>query len=86
MSDCPLDGNNPLFALLQSQNTTLPTLQSQFILSNLVSTVIIPGLSIKSVYNLTITSNNSLGIAFSESQQFCELIKNCSTLHFILNS
>ncbi len=71
MSDCPLDGNNPLFALLQSQNTTLPTLQSQFILSNLVSTVIIPGLSIKSVYDLTIISNNSLGIAFSESQQFC---------------
>ncbi len=74
MSDCQLDVNNLLLVLLQSQHTTLPTLPSQFILSNSVSTVIISGLSIKSVYNLTIVSNNSLGVAFSESQQFCELI------------
>ncbi len=74
MSDCPPDGNIWLFALLQSQNSSLPTLSSQFILSNSVSTVIISGLSIKSVYNLTIISNSSLGIAFSEPQQFCELI------------
>ncbi len=78
MSDCPLHGNNLLFALLQSQNATLPTFTSQFMVSKLVSTVIISGLSIKSVYNLTIISNNSLGKAFSESQQFCELIKICS--------
>ncbi len=75
MSDCSLDSNNLLFALLQSQNTTLPALQSQFIVYNMVSTVIILGLSIKSVYNLTIISNNTLGVTFSESQQFCELIK-----------
>ncbi len=74
MSDCQLDVNNLLLVLLQSQNTTLPTLPSQFILSNSVSTVIISGLSIKSVYNLTIIYNNSLGVASSESQQFCELI------------
>ncbi len=86
MSDCPLDGSNLLFALLQSQNATLPTLSSQFILFNSVSMVIISGLSIMSVYNLTIISNNTLGIAFSESQQFCELIKSCLTLHFILNN
>ncbi len=72
MSDCPLYGNNLLFALLQSQNATLPKLSSQFILFNSLSMVIISGLSIKSVYNLTMISNNTLGIAFSESQQFCE--------------
>ncbi len=82
MSDCPPDGNYLLFALLQSQNATLPTLSSEFILSNLVSTVVITGLSIKSVYNLTIISNNTLGIAFSESQQFCELIKSFLDLTF----
>ncbi len=86
MPDCLLDGNNLLFALLQSQNATLPTLQSQFIVSNSVLTVTIPELSIKSVYNLTIISNNSLGIAFSESQQFCEFIKNCSISNVILNN
>ncbi len=43
MSDCQLDGNNLLLVLLQSQNTTLPTLPLQFILSNLVPTVIISG-------------------------------------------
>ncbi len=85
MSYCPVDGNNLLFALLQSQDATLPTFTSQFIVFNSVSMVIISGLSIKSVYNLTIISNNSLGIAFSESQQFCELII-CSISHFILNN
>ncbi len=74
MSDCQLDGNNLLLVLHQSQNTTLPTLPSQFIVSNSLLTVIISGLSTKSVYNLIIVSNNSLGVAFSESQQFCELI------------
>ena len=86
MSHCPVDKDNLLFASLQNQNTTLSTFASQYILSNSVSTVIILGLSLKSVYHLTIISNNSLGIAFSESQQFCELIKICSILNVILNN
>ncbi len=82
MSHCPVDKDNLLFASLQNQNTTLSTFASQYILSNSVSTVIILGLSLKSVYHLTIISNNSLGIAFSESQQFCELINNSFILTF----
>ncbi len=74
MLDCPQDDNNLLFALLQSQNATLPTLLSELVGINSESTVIISGLNIKSVYNLTIISNNSLGISFSESQQFCMCI------------
>ena len=58
-------------------------MSSEFAVVNSVSTVTISGLNIKYVYNLTIVSNNSLGIVFSVSQQFCELIKNCLISHFI---
>ncbi len=74
MSDCALNGNN-LFALLGSQNATLPTLSSELVAMNSVSTVIISGLSIRLIYNLTIVSNNSLGVSFSESQQFCKCMQ-----------
>ncbi len=81
MSDCQMDDSNLLFVLLQSQNGTLSTLSSsQTVVNNLASTITISSLNINSVYNLTILSNNSLGIAFSESQQFCKLIKICITL------
>ncbi len=72
-----MDDSNLLFALLQSQNTTLFTLSSQAVVNNLVSTITISSLNVNSVYNLTILSNNSLGIAFSESQQVCKLINLC---------
>ncbi len=85
MSNCQVEDSNLMFALIQTQNATLPTLSSEFAVINSVPTVTISGLNIKSVYNLTIISNNSLGVAFSESQQFCELIKNCSITHFIFN-
>ncbi len=74
MSDCALNGNK-LFALLQTQNATLPTLSSQLVAMKSVSTAIISGLSIRLIYNLTIVSNNSLGVAFSESQQFCKCMQ-----------
>ena len=77
MSNCQVEDSNLMFVLLQSQNATLPTLSSEFAVINSVPTVTISGLNIKSVYNLTIVSNNSLGIAFSESQQFCKFMKNC---------
>ncbi len=86
MSNCQVEDSNLMFVLLQSQNAILPTLSSEFAVINSVPTVTISGLNIKSVYNLTIVSNNSLGIAFTESQQFCELIKNCLISHFILNN
>ncbi len=86
MSNCQVEDSNLMFVLLQSQNATLPTMSYEFAIINSVPTVTISGLNIKSVYKLTIVSNNSLGIAFSESQQFCELIKNCSITHFIFNN
>ncbi len=87
MSNCQVEDSNLMFVLLQSQNATLPTLSSEFAVINSVPTVTISGLNITSVYNLTIVSNNSLGIAFSvSSQQFCELIKNCSISDFIFNN
>ncbi len=86
MSNCQVEDRNLMFVLLQSQNVTLPTMSYEFAVINSVPMVTISGLNIKSVYNLTIVSNNSLGIAFSESQQFCELIKNCSISRFIFNN
>ncbi len=44
MSDCPLDSSNLLFALLETQNTSLPTLSSEVIPTNSVSTAVISGL------------------------------------------
>ncbi len=66
-----------LYALLQAQTTAQPTLSSEVILSNSVMTAFFSGLNVSLIYNLTIISNNSLGIAFSESQQFCKFMKNC---------
>ncbi len=77
MLDCLIEKSNFLFALVQSQNATLPTISSELAVINSVMTVIISGLNIKSIYNITIISNNSLGIAFSEFQQFCKFMKNC---------
>ncbi len=66
-----------LYALLQAQNTAQPTLSSEVVLSNSVVTALFSGLNVSLIYNLTIISNNSLGIAFSESQQFCKFMNNC---------
>ncbi len=77
MANCSLDGNNMLYALLQAQNTAQPTLSSEVVLSNSVVTAFFPGINVSLIYNLTIISNNSLGIAFSESQQFCKFMSIC---------
>ncbi len=66
-----------LYALLQAQNTAQPTLSSDVVLSNSVVTTFFSGLNLNIIYNLTIISNNSLGIAFSESQQFCNFMNIC---------
>ncbi len=66
-----------LYALLQAQNATQSTLSSEIVLSNSVMTAFFSGLSASLIYNLTIISNNSLGIAFSESQQFCKFMNIC---------
>ncbi len=76
MANCSLDGNNMLYALLQAQNTAQPTLSS-VVLSHSVVTAFFSGLKVSLIYNLTITSNNSLGIAFSESQRFCKFMNIC---------
>ncbi len=65
-----------LYALLQAQNTAQPTLSSE-VVSNSVVTAFFSGLNVSLIYNLTIISNNSLGIAFSESQQFCKFMNIC---------
>ena len=73
MPYCPIeDGNVWYVALLQSQNTSLPTLTSQSVKVDSVSTIIITGLKKKLLYSLTIVSNNSLGTSSSESLNFCK--------------
>ncbi len=46
MANCPLDGNNMLYALLQAQNATQPTLSSEVVLSNSVVTALFSGLNV----------------------------------------
>ncbi len=77
MANCSLVGNNTLYALLQAQYATQSTLSSEVVLSNSVMTAFFSGLNVSLIYNLTIISNNSLGIAFSESQQFCKCMNIC---------
>ncbi len=66
-----------LYALIQAQNKAQPTLSSQVVLPNSVMTALFSGLNVSLIYNLTIISNNSLGIAFSKSQQFCKFMNIC---------
>ena len=75
MSHCAKENGSAWYvALLQSQNTSLPTLTSQSVKAVSVSTIIITGLKMKLLYSLTIISNNSLGTSSSESRNFCKLI------------
>ena len=75
MSHCPIENGNVWYiALLQGQNASLPALTSQSVKADSVSTILITGLKMKSLYNLTIISNNSLGTSSSESLNFCKLI------------
>ncbi len=74
MSHCAKENGSAWYvALLQSQNTSLPTLTSSVKVDS-VSTIIITGLKMKLLYSLTIISNNSLGTSSSESRNFCKLI------------